>query len=215
MAEVIIAASLLSCDFSRIGEEVRAVENAGADWLHLDVMDGHFVPNITIGPAIVAAVKKVARVPLDVHLMISEPDNNIHQFIDAGADYLTVHRETCGQIDLTLSSIKNLGGKAGIALNPATPAQTILPFIDMLSLILIMTVNPGFGGQDFIPEALEKVDLIREHIRAGEHKPLLSVDGGINSNTALLAKEKGVNVLAAGSHIFKSTNYRTAIQSLR
>ncbi|PJA26104.1 MAG: ribulose-phosphate 3-epimerase, partial [candidate division Zixibacteria bacterium CG_4_9_14_3_um_filter_46_8] len=115
----------------------------------------------------------------------------------------------------TLSSIKNLGGKAGIALNPATPAQTILPFIDMLSLILIMTVNPGFGGQDFIPEALEKVDLIREHIRAGEHKPLLSVDGGINSNTALLAKEKGVNVLAAGSYIFKSTNYRTAIQSLR
>ncbi|MCP4633137.1 MAG: ribulose-phosphate 3-epimerase [candidate division Zixibacteria bacterium] len=215
MSNVIIAPSLLSCDFSRIADEVRAVEEAGADWLHIDVMDGHFVPNITIGPPVVEAIKKVATAPLDVHLMISEPDKYIQQFIDAGADYLSVHQEASEHLYRTVTQIKEFGGKPGISINPATPSESLLPVLNELSLILFMTVNPGFGGQAFIPEVMNKVGQIRKAIKSIDREILLSVDGGINQNTAQIAKDNGITVLVAGSYIFNSPDYKTAIQSLR
>lgn len=215
MDNIIVAPSLLSCDFSRIGEEVKAVEKAGADWLHVDIMDGHFVPNITIGPAVVAAIKKTASIPLDVHLMISEPDKYIRDFIDAGADFLTVHQETCTHPHRTLSAIRDSGAKSGISINPATPAESILNALNETDLILFMTVNPGFGGQQFIPDAMDKVAVIKNRIERLKHKIFLSVDGGINAETGRIARESGIEVLVAGSFIFESPDYRTAIQSLR
>ncbi len=215
MTKTIIAPSLLSCDFSRIAEEVKAVEDAGADWLHIDVMDGVFVPNITIGPPVVSAFKKVSHIPLDVHLMISRPERYIKEFIDAGADYLTVHQEACLHLHRVLSEITELGAKAGVSINPATPSEMIIPILDKVSLILFMTVNPGFGGQEFIPQVMDKVDLIRNKIKKRNLDILLSVDGGINDKTAEVVKNKGMNVLVAGSFIFGSTDYKNAINSLR
>ncbi|MBD3168776.1 MAG: ribulose-phosphate 3-epimerase [candidate division Zixibacteria bacterium] len=215
MADVIIAPSLLSCDFARIAEEVKAVEQAGADWLHIDVMDGHFVPNLTIGPAVVSAIKKVASVPLDVHLMISNPDDFIEQFVDAGSDYLTVHYEACTHLHRTLTAIKHAGAIPGVSLNPATPPEMILPVLSEIELILFMTVNPGFGGQDFIPSVLDKVGPIKSGLNELGKGCLLAVDGGINEVTAPAVIKKGINVLVAGSYIFGSPDYRKAIDSLR
>ncbi len=215
MPDIIVAPSLLSCDFARIADEIQAVEEAGADWLHIDVMDGHYVPNITIGPPVVSAIKRVASKPLDVHLMISDPDRFIPRFIDAGADYLTVHQEACIHLHRTLSHIIEQGAEPGISLNPATPAESIVPVLNHVSQVLFMTVNPGFGGQKFIPEVMDKIDIVRNASGKLNRDILLSVDGGINSKTCKIAKDKGVRVLVAGSYIFGSQDYKKAIQSLR
>ncbi|MBD3233883.1 MAG: ribulose-phosphate 3-epimerase [candidate division Zixibacteria bacterium] len=215
MPEIIVAPSLLSSDFARIADEIQAVEEAGADWLHIDVMDGHYVPNITIGPPVVSAIKKVASKPLDVHLMISDPDKFIPRFIDAGADYLTVHHEACIHLHRTLSHIIEKGAEPGVSLNPSTPSELILPVLNQVSLVLFMSVNPGFGGQKFIPEVMDKVDIVREEAGKLNRDILLSVDGGIDSKTCKIVKDKGIRVLVAGSYIFRSQNYKKAIQSLR
>jgi ribulose-phosphate 3-epimerase len=213
--EIIVAPSLLSCDFSRLKEEVEAVEAAGADWIHLDVMDGHFVPNITFGPGLVEAVRRCTRLPLDVHLMIDNPDRHLESFVEAGADWLTVHQEVCPHLHRTLTRIEDLGAKPGVSLNPSTPFNTVIPVIEIVDLLLIMTVNPGFGGQEFIPMVLPKIKEAETYIKSKDLNTKIEVDGGIGPTSSLLVKEAGAEVLVAGASIFKSGDYRKAIEQIR
>ncbi len=199
-AAIKIAPSILSADFARLGADVQAVDTGGCDWVHVDVMDGHFVPNITIGPAIVAALRPVTKKPLDVHLMITPADPFIAPFAEAGADIVTVHAESCTHLERTLGVIRAHGKKAGVALNPATPESAIAYVLDKIDLILCMTVNPGFGGQRFIPAVLDKIRRVKA--LTGERAIDIEVDGGIDTQTAADVVEAGANVLVAGSAIF-------------
>src|SRR4051812_3019966 len=197
-----IAPSILSADFARLGDELRAMTAAGADYLHIDVMDGHFVPNITIGPNVVKALRPHSKLPFDVHLMISPVDPYIRDFADAGADIITVHPEAGPHLHRTLQLIKSLGKKAGVSLNPATPVAAVEPVLEDIDLILVMSVNPGFGGQAFIASQLEKIKALRAKIDAGSKQIDLEVDGGINPDTARLAVAAGADVLVAGTASF-------------
>ena len=211
----LIAPSILSADFSRLGEEIKAVEGVGADWIHVDVMDGHFVPNITIGPVVVEAVKRVAELPLDVHLMIENPDQYLEDFVRAGSDTLTVQAEACVHLHRTIQAIKALGVKAGVALNPSTPISTIEWILEEVDMILIMSVNPGFGGQKFITQALQKIKEIESMIRAKNLDVLIEVDGGINLKTIESVAKAGADVFVAGSAIFGSADYGETIREFR
>ena len=210
-----IAPSILSADFARLADEVAAVESAGADFLHIDVMDGHFVPNLTVGPPIVESIRKVSSLPLDVHLMITNPDPFISEFARAGATYLTVHTETCPHLHRTIQLIKEHGVKAGVTLNPSTSLTTLEEVIAEADLVLIMSVNPGFGGQNFIPSVLDKISRTRDLIARLGSNALLEVDGGINADNAAAVIKAGAEVLVAGSAIFNSSNYAETIQAFR
>lgn len=214
-SNVLIAPSLLSADFSRLGEEVKAVEEAGADWLHLDVMDGNFVPNITIGPLVVDAVKRCAKVPLDVHLMIATPERYIKDFRSAGADILSIHPEACVHLHRALVDIRDSGMKAGVALNPSTCICAIENVLAELDVIMVMTVNPGFGGQYFISTMFPKIRAIRKMIDESGHDILLEVDGGVDPKNSYELTQAGVNVLVAGSAVFGKPPYKTAISNIR
>jgi len=210
-----IAPSILAADFLKLGEEIKEVEAAGADYIHIDVMDGHFVPNITMGPGTVEAIKSLTSLPLDVHLMIDNPDQYIEAFAKAGADYITVHVEAAPHLHRTLQEIKKFGVKSGVVLNPATPAYTIKHILEDIDMVLLMTVNPGFGGQSFIESVLPKITEIRN---MGEEKGLnleIEVDGGINPETALLCKQAGADVFVAGSAIFNQPDRKQAIADMR
>ncbi|MFN0192166.1 MAG: ribulose-phosphate 3-epimerase [Aestuariivirga sp.] len=208
-----IAPSILAADFARLGEEVKAIEAAGADFVHIDVMDGHFVPNISFGLPVIQSIRKHTKLPFDVHLMIAPADPYLEAFADAGADIITVHAEAGTHLDRSLQAIRALGKKAGVSLNPATPASVISHVLDRLDLILVMTVNPGFGGQSFIPAMTEKIAQIREMIRGRNID--IEVDGGIGAANAGIVTRAGANVLVAGSAIFNSPDYAAAIKAIR
>ncbi|MBJ6759817.1 ribulose-phosphate 3-epimerase [Myxococcaceae bacterium JPH2] len=210
-----IAPSLLSSDFGRLAEEVRAVEAAGADLIHVDVMDGRFVPNITLGPVIVEAIKRVATKPLDVHLMIVEPEKYVDAFVKAGADILTVHVEASPHLHRTLQHIRHAGAKASVVLNPATPLVAIEEVLGELDMVLLMSVNPGFGGQSFIEATVDKVRRLRAMLDARGLDVDIEVDGGINAQTAKRVVDAGATVLVAGSYVFGAKDYAAAIRSLR
>ncbi|MDA5107723.1 ribulose-phosphate 3-epimerase [Brevibacillus thermoruber] len=211
-----IAPSILSADFARLGEEIRDVERGGADWIHVDVMDGRFVPNITIGPLIVEAIRPVTKLPLDVHLMIEEPDRYIPQFAKSGADWITVHQEACRHLHRTLYLIKEQGVKAGVVLNPATPLVTIESVLEDLDMVLLMTVNPGFGGQKFIHSVVPKIKELRRMLdERGLNHVEIEIDGGVNAQTARLCEEAGATVLVAGSAVFNQADRAQAIAAIR
>jgi ribulose-phosphate 3-epimerase len=210
-----IAPSILSADFSRLGEEIRAVEAAGADWIHIDVMDGRFVPNLTIGPLIVKAIRPITKLPFDVHLMIVEPEKYVDAFAEAGADTISVHVEASTHLHRTLQHIRALKKRAGVVLNPATSEETLRYVLDYADLILVMSVNPGFGGQSFIPAVLPKVAALRKMIDASGRAIDLEIDGGITDKTARLATAAGARVLVAGSAVFTGGSYKDAIAKLR
>jgi ribulose-phosphate 3-epimerase len=210
-----IAPSILSADFGRLGEEVRAAERAGADWLHLDVMDGHFVPNLTIGPDVVGAVSRITRLPVDVHLMVREPDHLLEAFVAAGATALGVHVEACTHLHRTLSQIRKLGVRPCVVLNPATPASAIEPVLGLVDQVLVMTVNPGFGGQKFIPETLPKIRQIRKWIDASRRDVEIVVDGGIGPDTVERVAVHGASVFVMGSAFFKAPDYKAFVDQIR
>jgi ribulose-phosphate 3-epimerase len=210
-----IAPSILSADFTCLGQEIKAVETAGADWIHVDVMDGHFVPNITMGPLVVEAVRRSTKLPVDVHLMITNPDRYIRDFAAAGADYLTVQVEVCPHLHRTIHLIRESGAKAGAVLNPATPLSCLDHILEDLDLVLIMSVNPGFGGQKFISGSLDKIRILKDRIRDRNPSVLIEVDGGVNSATIGDISHAGADVFVAGSAIFNTADYRQAIDGLR
>ncbi len=212
---ITIAASVLAADFSRLADQVAQAESGGTDWIHLDVMDGRFVPNITIGPLIVEAVRRSTTLPLDTHLMIVDPDKHLEAFRKAGADHITVHQEACTHLHRTITHIKSLGAKAGVSINPATPCSTLKEIISEVDLILIMSVNPGFGGQTFIEGSLQKLRETREMIEKSGRDIRLEVDGGIDAVTGTLVTEAGADVLVAGTSVFRTPNIRNAIAELR
>ncbi len=210
-----ISPSILSSDFTRLGEEIRTVEEAGADLIHIDVMDGHFVPNITIGPLIVKAAKDITSLPLDVHLMISDPDRYIDDFVKAGADIITVHAETVYHLHRTIQVIKKMGVQAGVALNPATPVEMLNYILTDIDIVMIMSVNPGFGGQQFIPEAISKIEAVRKMIEKKGLPTEIEVDGGINEKTISRVYQAGANIFVAGSAIFLEDDYKKVIDTMR
>ena len=214
---IVIAPSILSADFSRLGDEVRAVDQAGADWIHIDVMDGRFVPNITIGPLIVKALRPVTKKPLDVHLMIVEPEKYVEDFAKAGADIISVHAEhnASPHLHRTMGQIKELGKQAGVVLNPSTPLELIEYVLDLCDLVLIMSVNPGFGGQSFIPSVISKIRKLREMCDERGLNPWIEVDGGLKINNTWQVLEAGANAIVAGSAVFKADNYAEAINGIR
>jgi ribulose-phosphate 3-epimerase len=213
----LIAPSILSADFGRLAEDVQAAEAAGADWIHVDVMDGHFVPNITIGPLVTEAVRRATDLPVDVHLMIEAPERYLKNFVEAGADRITVHQETCPHLHRTLQEIRQLGASPGVSLNPSTPVAALEDMAPYLDLILVMTVNPGFGGQAFIPSSPRKIKAARTLLQAsGRGEAHVQVDGGIDPSTAPLAVEAGADVLVAGSAVYAHpSGPRNGIQALR
>jgi ribulose-phosphate 3-epimerase len=214
-----IAPSLLAADFARLGEEVRAVEAAGADWLHLDIMDGHFVPNISFGPGLVKALRKHSSMPFDVHLMIAPADPYLTAFAEAGADWISLHPEAGPHLHRSLQTIRALGKKAGIVLNPATPLAAVEPVLDLCDLVLVMSVNPGFGGQSFIRSQLARIATLRamieHHVSLGGHDIALQVDGGVTAGTARDCIEAGADVLVAGTAVFGAPDYAEAIAAIR
>ncbi|MCL4558190.1 MAG: ribulose-phosphate 3-epimerase [Deltaproteobacteria bacterium] len=215
MRHIRIAPSLLASDFSRLAEEIKAVEMAGADMLHIDVMDGRFVPNITIGQPVVSSIRKTTKLPLDVHLMIVDPMDHIDSFIDAGADIVTVHLEACNHLHRAMATIKSAGRGAGVSLNPATPVVMLKDILEELSLVLIMTVNPGFGGQEFIRSGLDKIKEL-DRIRQSRNASLLiEVDGGITAQNVAGVIKAGADIVVAGTAIFGSKDYRQAIRRLK
>lgn len=211
----IIAPSILSADFSKLGEEVRAVERAGADWIHIDVMDGHFVPNITLGPIIAEAVNRATDLPLDVHLMIENPDRYIPAFVDAGADLISVHAETCAHLHRTIDLIRKSGARPGVVLNPATPVSALEWVLEELDFVLLMSVNPGFGGQCFIRSSLSKTRELRRMIENRNLSTLIQIDGGVNAGTIKEISDAGVDAFVAGSAIFNSGDYQATIDEFR
>ena len=212
MSKVIISPSILSADFANLERDIKRVEEAGADWLHVDVMDGHFVPNITIGVPVVKSIKKVASIPLDVHLMIENPEKYIEPFAKAGADILTFHYEAVQDVKGIIDLIKSFGVKAGMSIKPKTNAEDVIQYLNDLDLLLIMTVEPGFGGQSFMSDCADKLPVIKEN---AHEKLIIQVDGGINAETARICTSKGANSLVAGNYIYNSPNIQKAIDSLR
>ncbi len=212
MATKLVAPSILSADFANLEREIRSISEAGADWVHVDVMDGHFVPNITIGIPVVKSLKKISPLPLDVHLMIEAPERYIADFIKAGSDYLTIHVESTRDPASVLFKIRELGAKAGITLRPGTPVESVLPLLPLCDLVLVMTVEPGFGGQSFMHDQVFKIDRLRQEIVTKSLQCLIEVDGGINHDTAALCKN--ADVFVAGSYVF-GQDYRTAISKLK
>ena len=215
--KIIVAPSILAADFSRLADEIQRVEQAGADWIHCDIMDGHFVDNISFGPAIVDLVRKNTKLPLDVHLMIEHADRYVPRFIKAGSNSITVHveREAKHDAGKTLSAIRDAGCRPGLSLNPATLFESVEPFLEKIDILLVMTVHPGFGGQSFRPEMMEKVKRAAEWNKSRQRKIEIEVDGGINPETARLSIQSGANVLVAGTSIFHAKDYREAIRELR
>ena len=212
---VIVAPSILSADFGRLAEEVRAVDEAGADWIHVDVMDGRFVPNLTLGPVVVEAVRKVTSKPLDVHLMIVEPERYVEAFAKAGADLITVHAEACPHLHRNLEQIRALGKKAGVVLNPSTHESAIEHVLPLCDLVLLMSVNPGFGGQKFIEGTVEKVRRVRAMIDRQGLSTLIEIDGGIVPSTAARVRAAGADALVAGNAVFRAPSYREAIGGIK
>jgi ribulose-phosphate 3-epimerase len=215
MKQLMIAPSILSADFSRLGEEIRAVEAAGADVIHIDVMDGHFVPTITIGPLAVRAARKVTRLPLDVHLMITDPDKYLQDFAEAGADWITVHAEACVHLHRTLHAIRKLGKKAGAVLNPATPLSALDYVLEDLDLVMLMSVNPGFGGQSFIESTLGKCRKLRAMLDEANPAAGIEIDGGISPKTIKAMAEAGANIFVAGSAIYGQPDYAAVIKEMK
>ena len=217
MSSIKISPSILSADFSKLGKEIENLEKAGADLIHIDVMDGHFVPNITIGPDVINKLRKYTSLPFDVHLMISPVHDFIKNFADAGADIITIHPEATNDLQSSIKKIKSLNKKTGISLNPETPVSKVLPLLNLIDLVLIMSVNPGFGGQKFMKETLEKVKVLRKEIDLKKLKTEIEIDGGINFENAKLAREAGVDILVSGTTIFKENegNLKKNIQLLR
>ncbi|MBM9511732.1 ribulose-phosphate 3-epimerase [Desulfogranum marinum] len=215
MRSTMIAPSILSADFTRLGDEIKAVEQAGADVIHVDVMDGHFVPNITMGPMVVKAVRKVTSLPIDVHLMISNPDQYIQPFSDAGADWITVHVEACTHLHRTIAAIKALGKKAGAVLNPATSLTTLEYVLEEVDLVMLMSVNPGFGGQSFIESSLGKISALRAALDKVNSGAGIEVDGGVSPATIERVAAAGANIFVAGSAVYGKENYAAVIDELR
>lgn len=208
--KILVAPSILSADFSRLGEEVRNVRKAGADWIHVDVMDGVFVPNITIGPCIVKAIRDKTRIPFDVHLMIEDPINYVKEFSDAGADIITFHIEACKDPDKTIKAIRKNGKKVGVSIRPKTPLSSLKPYLNKVDMVLLMSVEPGFGGQSFMPGVLSRIRTLRM-----VYKKHIEVDGGINDKTAGSVIQAGANILVAGTAVFGNKDYRKAIRRLK